>query len=342
MGLLLVAAYFFVFERAPQLEKKPSVPEVITPPEVVAEEEVIPTLPSQDPIEIPTFSSRTPSSQSDVMSQPVTEISVKEATSWLADSEPEKPSEPVLPPLEEAAIRRAVVKIECPTASGIGKYVGSGFSIPQNRIVTAAHVVMNSGSQTCSVIFPNADRRPVHYLRGELENLEDVRRRHDEEGVDVAILTLFPLESYPEAQAIFSKEYPAVPYSICENPQAIGDEILHFGYPSNFVDQNYLSQMDGRAVAHADITAIEDKLSLDGTFAYKNPVLVFSNEESVFHPYSVSRVATFYGDSGGLAFNATKQCSLGIHRSSTVGRTSGDNYSIFMNLGWEGARQLVE
>ncbi len=340
VGLLMTAAFFFVSRRIIPEETPPFstveeiFPATATPVEETAEKHAVNILPPIAPIVIPL---------------PPEVSAEKELPDRLSPEAPpqiqtiqQEPAKPALPPLDEGAIRRAVVKIECPTASGIGKYVGSGFVLPGNRAVTAAHVVMNSGSKTCTVIFSNADRRPVHYLYGALEDLDVIRRRHDEEGIDVAVLTLPPLASYSEARAIFPIEYPYVPYTICENPKVIGDTLFHFGYPSNFVDQNYLSQMEGEAVVHADITGMEEKLSQDGTFTYKNPILEFSYDESRFHPYTVSRVATFYGDSGGLAFNAAKQCILGIHRSATIGRSDNQNYSIFINLGWDRAKQFTE
>lgn len=255
-----------------------------------------------------------------------------------ADTKPEI-VEKVLPPLDIEAIMSAVVKIQCPTEDGLGKYIGSGFAVDNGKVVTAAHVVKDSGSVTCDIIFQK-DRRPVHYLHGALENLQTIIKRHDEEGIDVAVLTLPSLGEYPEARAIFS-EYPKIPYPVCTNPQMVGDNLLHFGYPSNYVDQNYLSRLEGEAVVYADIKGIKEQLSEDGTFVFKTPIFGFTYDESGMHPYMVSRVASFYGDSGGLAFNATRQCILGPHRGGTIGKSAGENYSVFMNLGWSRAGVLL-
>lgn len=255
-----------------------------------------------------------------------------------AETEPEIDKK-VLPPLDIEAIMSAVVKIQCPTEDGLGKYVGSGFAVGNGIVVTAAHVVKDSGAKICDIIFPK-NRRPIHYLHGTLENLQTIIKRHDEEGIDVAILTLPRLDDYPEARAIFS-EYPKIPYPLCTNPQMIGDKLLHFGYPSNYVDQNYLSRLEGEAVVHADIKGIKDQLSEDGTFVFKTPIFGFTYDESGMHPYMISRVASFYGDSGGLAFNQTKQCVIGPHRGGTIGKSAGENYSVFMNLGWSRAEALL-
>ena len=244
-----------------------------------------------------------------------------------------------LPPLDEEALLKSVVKIQCPTADGLGKYIGSGFVVGERTVVTAAHVVKDSASDTCEVIFPR-ERKPVHYLKGMIKNLKETIRRHDQEGIDVGVLVLPELSSYPEAQAIFSN-YPIIPYPICSDPQMPGDELLHFGYPSNYLNQSYLSELPGKAVVNADINGVEDRTSLEGDYTYKSPVFDFTDDWSKMYPYMVSRVASFYGDSGGLAFNVGKQCIIGPHRGGTIGKAAGENYSVFMNLGWEKAKVLL-
>ena len=248
---------------------------------------------------------------------------------------------PPLPPLNEEAILRAVVKIECPSTDGRGKYVGSGFLLPKGVVVTAAHLVKESGSDTCRVIF-SKDRMPAHYLSGITEDRGEVALRHDEDGIDVALLFMPVLAAVPEAQAIFPREYPFVPYPVCGEPAMLGDSLLHFGYPSNFLNQSYLSQAEGRAVAYADIAGIREQLSEDQTFLFKTPLFSYTGDQSRLHPYMVSRVATFYGDSGGLAFNTTKRCILGPHRGGTIGGGAGENFSVFAILGWQNTRRIIE
>jgi hypothetical protein len=206
-------------------------------------------------------------------------------------------------------------------------------------VITAAHVIKDSASETCEIIFPR-ERKPIHYLRGTILNPKETIRRHDEEGIDVGILLLPEISSYPEAKAIFSS-YPSIPYPVCQETHMLGDQLLHFGYPSNYADQTYLSRLEGKAAANAEIQGIEDRLSLDGTYSYKSPVFGYTYDESKMYPYLVSQVASFYGDSGGLAFNAEKQCVIGPHRGGTIGRGAGENFSIFMNLGWSRAFDLL-
>lgn len=253
---------------------------------------------------------------------------------------PVPPPPPAMPPLEEAALLRAVVKIECPTADGLGKYIGSGFAISGDRVVTAAHVIKDSGGTECRVIFPR-ERRPVHYLKGTIQDFSAVAKRHDEEGIDVAVIQLPRLEEYDDARAIFGKEYPRVPYQICENPVMIGDRLLHFGYPSSFLDQAYLQESKGEAVFYGDINGIKDQTSADGSSTFKSPIFEYTKDETAMHAYMISRVPTFYGDSGGLAFNVAKQCILGPHRGGTIGGGSGENYSVFPLLGWGAIKSLI-
>ncbi len=267
-----------------------------------------------------------------------------QASTTMFASEPleQKPPSPSpLPPLDDTALLRAVVKIECPTADGLGKYIGSGFVAGEGVIITAAHVVKDSLREECAVIFPR-ERRPIHYLKGTIDDMTEVKKRHDEQGIDVAVLRLPPIELYDDARSIFPKGYPRVPYPICVNPTMLGDTLLHFGYPSNFVDQNYLMESKGEAVLYADINGIKDQISSEGGSTYKTPIFGYTNNESVMHPYMVSRVPTFYGDSGGLAFNATKQCMLGPHRGGTMGGGEGENYSVFPLLGVEGVSAFLK
>ncbi len=265
----------------------------------------------------------------------------------FATSTPIPQVKPSLPPLNPEAIFAAVVKIECPSEDRRGKYVGSGFVLPgisgqSGTVVSAAHLLMASGSETCTVIFPNKDRAPSHWLSGTIsEDRAAIRRRHDEEGIDVALITLLPLTEYPEAKAVFPDGYPAVPYPVCTDPDMMGDKLFHFGYPSNFLNQSYLSKADGEAIAYADITGIETQLNQDQTETYKTPILRYITDKHNLHPYMASRVATFYGDSGGLAFNADKQCILGPQRGGTIGGGAGENVSIFALLGWPPARRLL-
>lgn len=245
---------------------------------------------------------------------------------------------PALPPLNKESLFKSIVKIQCPADDGLSKYIGSGFILGGGIVATAAHVIKDSASNECEIIFPY-ERRPIHYLRGKIENLKEIRRRHDEEGIDFAVLKLPDIDSYPEAKAIFP-EYPYINYQICENPKMLGDKFLHFGYPSNYVDQNYLSEQKGSAVVYADINGIKEALSEDQTFTYKTPIFFSSRDQSRLHPYMISQVASFYGDSGGLAFNETKQCILGPHRGGTVGKASGENYSVFILMGWDKVKNL--
>ncbi len=269
-----------------------------------------------------------------VLLPPVVSAPQDVATDTQAPTEDSKA--PMLPPLREEEILQAIVKIQCPAPDGLGKYIGSGFVLAGGTVVTAGHVLKDSGSETCEVIFPR-ERRPIYYLRGTAEDLKTIRKRHDEEGIDVAFLKLPALSSYPEARAIFDR-YPEIQYPICADPKMVGDRLLHFGYPSNYADQTYLSSQEGQAVVHADIKGVEERLSSDQTYTFKSPIFAYTYDESGMHPYMVSQVASFYGDSGGLAFNATKQCIIGPHRGGTIGKAPGENFSVFMNLGWGKAK----
>ena len=245
-----------------------------------------------------------------------------------------------MPPLDEKAILSSVVKIECPSKDHRGTYVGSGFVMPHGVVVTAAHLLIDIGSDTCRVIFPK-DRAPAYFLSAVTEDRAAVQKRHDEEGIDVAFLFLPLLASYPDAKAIFPDHYPLVPYPVCAGSMLLGDRLLHFGYPGNFLNNSYLSETRGIAVSYADIHGTQEELSEDQTFLFRAPIFSYTVDQSSVHPYMVSRVASFYGDSGGLAFDATRQCILGPHRGGTIGGGEGENFSIFLRLGWDGVRNIL-
>ena len=244
-----------------------------------------------------------------------------------------------LPPLREDEFFRAVVKIECPSADRKGIYIGSGFTMPRGVVVTAAHLLTDVASTTCKVIFPH-DRAPAHYLSGTPENLETVKKRYEEQGIDLAFLFLPALTSYAEGRAVFPAGYPVVSYPVCARP-LLGDKLLHYGYPGNFYNNSYLAKNEGQAVSYADIAGIRQQLSEDQTYSFKTPVFSYTMDRSKKHPYLVSRVPTFYGDSGGLIFDATRQCIAGVGHGGTIGGAAGENFSILMILGWEGVRDIL-
>ena len=253
--------------------------------------------------------------------------STQVATTSAVVSSPVPSPKPSLPPLDEEAIFRAIVKIECPTKDGLGKYIGSGFVLKDRKVVTAAHVVEDSGKEECAVIFP-LERRPIYFLRGTLLDIEGAKKRFHESGIDLAFIELPDLSQYSEGRAIFPEKYPIVPYPLCTAPQMLGDTTFHYGYPANFKDLNYLERLRGEAVEYADIEGVEN-----------GPIFSSTRDESRLHPYMVSRTGVFYGASGGLAFNETKQFILGLHHGFSSG--SSESHSIFLVLGWEGAKNLL-
>ena len=282
-----------------------------------------------------------------VVAPPTPILSGSAATSSIASSiapavpaAPAAPHAPPFPPLNEKGIFSAVVKIECPSEDRKGKYVASGFAMARGVIVTAAHFIKDSGTDTCTVIFPH-DRAPSHYLFGRTEDREVVRKRHDEQGIDVAFMFMPLLAAYPEARAVFPDAYPSIPYPVCRSAALLGDAILHFGYPSSFQDNSYLDMSEGRAAAYADISGIKDELSEDQSYLFKTPIFKYTDDQSQLHPYLIARSASFYGDSGGLAFDATRQCIVGPDRGGTIGGGAGENFSVFMVLGWQGILSIL-
>ena len=271
---------------------------------------------------------------------PAVSASTTASSTAAAVSPVSAPPEPVLPPLREDELLRAVVKIECPSEDRRGVYIGAGFSMPRGVVVTAAHLLTDVASTTCKVIFPH-DRAPAHYLFGTPENLDAVKKRYNEQGIDAAFLFLPALANYPEGKAVFPDGYPVISYPICTHSRAISDTVFHYGYPSNFSDNSYLAKNIGEVTAYADISGVREELSEDQRFLYKTPIFSYTVDQAVLHPYLVSRVPSFYGDSGGLAFDVTRQCILGVGHGGTIGGAAGENFSLLMMLGWEGVRGIL-
>lgn len=244
-----------------------------------------------------------------------------------------------LPEIDENAIFRAVVKIQCFAADGIGRSIGSGFVLKDGLVVTVAHLLMDSGAKSCDVIFPK-DRFPIHYLKGEItEDFSVIRKRFEEDGIDIGFLRIPVIAEYADARMIFGDSYPSIPYPVCTDSSIIGDTVYHYGYPSNFKDLNYLSRMEGVIISYADIQGASTQTPADGGASYRVPDFSFTDDESGFHPYAVSQVGIFYGSSGGLAFNASRACILGVNHGFGKGSTA--TYSIFLSIGWKGAGALI-
>ena len=233
----------------------------------------------------------------------------------------------------------AIVKIECPTSSGVGAYTGTGFVVPPAMVITAAHIVINVATTTCRIIFPQG-RTPTYHVTGTIEQVDETRRRHDEEGLDIALLRL-PPEEERTPESLFSNGYPEIPYPLCGKSSKVGDRLRHFGYPTNFAGQNYLLDAEGELILGANITGMTTQLSEDQRTSFRTPLLSFKEDAGITHPYLVSHSNTFYGDSGGLVFNETRRCVLGIQRASTLGRKGNDNFALFFQLGWEEGKQIL-
>ena len=307
-----------------------SVPEIKKEEESESEKKEIPVKPTPPTI---------PNINSAEIAIPQIPISLPATTTEKAAPPVAAQEKPKLPEIDEDAIFRAVVKIQCSAADGVGKSIGAGFVLKDGLVVTVAHLLMDSGAKTCDVIFPK-DRFPIYYLKGEItEDFSVIRKRFEENGIDIGFLKLPPLAEYADARTIFGNFYPALAYPICSNSSIIRDTVYHYGYPSNFKDLNYLSRMEGVIVSYADIRGTSTQVSPDGGASYRAPDFSFTGDETEFHPYAVSQVGLFYGSSGGLAFDASKACVLGVNHGFGKGSTA--TYSIFLNLGWKAAGALI-
>lgn len=245
----------------------------------------------------------------------------------VTSNQPPLPSPPPLPPLDEDALMRAVVRIRC------GNIYGSGIVVsPDGLVLTVAHVVIaaiETSVSGCDVIFPRKHREfdfysETYYRKGIILASTTTATLYKEKGLDVAALRIMPLTD----DSVFPDGYPFVNMPFC-GPDILDDEVLLFGYAANVgasADSpgSILSRFSGEILQFADITGVrKEPSSISKNSNDFFPNLAYSLDENMPHPIVIIfSNNNFSGASGGLAFNASKQCIIGTN--SAVGTSTGD------------------
>lgn len=237
------------------------------------------------------------------------------------------PASPPLPPLNEDALMRAVVRIQCGNIYGSGIIVNS-----EGLVLTVAHVIISAieaGASECDVIFPKKHPEfnfysETYYRKGVIIASTTTATLYKEKSLDVAALRIRPLPDDP----VFPDGYPFVNMPFC-GTDILDDEILLFGYAANVGTSadspgSVLSRFSGGVLQFADITGVRKEpssISKNGNDFFPN--LAYSLDENMPHPIVIIfSNNNFSGASGGLAFNASKQCIVGTN--SAVGTSTGD------------------
>lgn len=231
------------------------------------------------------------------------------------------------PQINEEEIMKAIVRVGC------GSTFGSGFVIKSGETryaVTAAHVVIDrieAKNFFCNVIFPRKDENgnfvEAHYRAGRIISPDTTETNYKEKGVDLAILKILPLENKTEDLDRFPTGFPYINYPFCPS-DTLGDDIILWGYSANlgttFSPGGVLSKFLGHLIQYADVIGITKKSSSEfsGGFVYL-PKMESSLDLASQHQINIILSNNnFSGASGGLVFNASKACVIGINIATLV------------------------
>ncbi|GEM_PF-3609684 len=240
-----------------------------------------------------------------------------------ATSEPQP--EPIK--INEGELKEAVVRIRC------GSTFGSGYVLDFNGkkyALTAAHVVINrveSKIYNCDVIFPRKDEngnyKETYYLSSKILLPETTEKNYKENGIDLAVLEIIPLENRAEESAIFPNGYPFINYPFCP-PDTRGNRIILLGYSANLgtaiTPGAFQSKFVGSVIQYADVIGSIKKPSKEfaSGFVYV-PNFTDTIDESVQrHLTVILSDNNFSGASGGLVFNLDKNCIAGTNIATLV------------------------
>ena len=232
------------------------------------------------------------------------------------------------PKFDEAEIMSAVVRIRC------GKSYGSGFSLERNGkryVLTAAHVVIDQmeffKKYQCDVIYPqkdaNGNYQEAHYRIGTILLPDETILNYEEKGIDLAILEVIPLADKNEDLQKFPNGYPYLNYLFCP-AGTLGDSINLWGFSANLgtaiTPGAFMSKFQGEIVQYEDVVGVTKKASpefLNG-FVYL-PKFEHSLDQNILHHLTVIlSTNNFSGASGGLVFNTSKACIVGVNIATLV------------------------
>jgi len=233
-----------------------------------------------------------------------------------------------IPIINEDEIIQAVVRMRCGTS------YGSGFSLERmgkRYVLTAAHVVIDQidffKKYQCDVIYPQKDKngnyQEAHYRIGNILLPDETLSNYKEKGIDLAVLEVLPLADKNEDLQKFPDGYPYLKHSFCP-ADTLGDSINLWGFSANLgtaiTPGAFMSKFQGEIVQYEDVIGVTKKASsefLNG-FVYL-PKFEHSLDQGVFHHLTVILSNNnFSGASGGLVFDISKPCIVGVNIATLV------------------------
>lgn len=259
-----------------------------------------------------------------------------------AQTPPAIPPAPI--PVDEDQLRRAVVRLRCGASDGSTGF-GSGIVLAKDGLIaTVAHVIDNAGGNECDVIFPRRDQatgvwKVVYYGRAAILDKDKSINRYKSGGYDFALLRVIPQGQ--DSEFFDGNPYPFIGYPPC-GPATAGDKVLHLGYSSNLSDGEAQSYDKGTVAFFADIIGVREGLDPESHQKVILPRYSYNADKGTFHPVIIAVGANvYYGGSGGLAFDTSQNCVLGL--TSQVGLEEATNqvYSWNVNPGFDLYRKFL-
>lgn len=235
-----------------------------------------------------------------------------------ANSEKPAGTAPVSIEISYNDIFKSTVKFKCNDRFNPGGYYyGSGFVVPGNRIITAAHILYAASGNSCEIIFPDLKRNATYAVKTDLGDIDKITEVYTKQYKDIAVLPLPPIENNPPVAAKFGDIYPDISLPFCDSSIRIGDKVQFFGYPED--NPNYLSDSLGSIYGYLSPNfgtyekdgefLIDSNIALGEISSYPGSMNKYN--EVAFKTEGSSLTSSREGYSGGPAIDVDKKCILG-------------------------------
>ncbi len=237
----------------------------------------------------------------------------------------------IVNPRDEQELWRGVVAVQCSYELPQGGYkslAGSGIILDaEGHVATNNHVANHEPNGNCQVSFPAFSENTDYSIRTFGTLPARVINASGNNDNDIALLKIQKTADFESQLAYWKKYYgwtgdpfSFIPYPFCHNASA-GDKILHFDW------QVINTASQGYEIIRTVSTVIEFLRVFKDEFYYARP--------GQTPDYIVTDAKKFGGSSGGLAFNASRDCILGLTSRS------GDATYV-LNISHPNARQIIQ